>query len=121
MYERFTHRTTALRAPKNTYQEVQPFPISWGGREFTIQKVGDVRQYTEGKSIIRAFRATDGVNYFELRCEADELIAPFNLAIEAIQEFIEDNPHTMIEDIILCAFNEEDDLLIKAALQSYGT
>ncbi len=74
MHERFTHRTITHTVPQDIFQEIQPFPISWGGREFIVQKVGDVRQYTEGKSIIRSFRATDGVNYFELRCEADEHI-----------------------------------------------
>ena len=73
MYERINERISVVAVFGDTYKDVRPFKIKWHGREHLITKVGYVHKYKEGKTLFHAFSATDGVNFFELLFNSDEL------------------------------------------------
>lgn len=73
MYERINERISVVAVFGDTYQDVRPSKLKWKGREFIVKKVGYVHKYKEGKAILHVFSATDGVNFFELVFNAEEL------------------------------------------------
>lgn len=72
-YERIDERISVVAVFGDTYKSVQPFRIKWNGREYRITKVGYVHKYKEGKTLFHAFSVTDGLNFFELLFNTDEL------------------------------------------------
>lgn len=73
MYEKINERVAVVAVFGDTYQDVRPFKIRWNGRDYVIKQVGYVHKYKEGKAVLHAFSATDGVNFFELVFNAEEL------------------------------------------------
>ncbi len=73
MYEHINERISVVAIFGNTYNDVRPFKIKWHEREYLITKVSYVHKYKEGKTLYHAFSATDGVNYFELLFDPQEL------------------------------------------------
>ncbi|MDN5275866.1 MAG: hypothetical protein JWN33_515 [Candidatus Saccharibacteria bacterium] len=73
MYERINQRVSVVAIFGDTYKDVRPFRIKWNGREHTITKIGYVHKLKEGKALLHVFSATDGVNFFELIFNTDDL------------------------------------------------
>lgn len=73
MYEQINQRIAVVAIFGDTYQDVRPFKIKWNGREYLIKKVGYVHKYKEGRTLFHAFSATDGMNFFELLFNTEEL------------------------------------------------
>lgn len=73
MYERINQRISVVALFGDTYQDVRPFKIKWNGRVYVISQIGYVHKYKEGKTLFHVFSATDGVNFFELLFNTDEL------------------------------------------------
>lgn len=73
MYERLNQRIAVAVLFGAAHKDVRPYKIKWNGREYVIQKIGYVHKYQEGRTVYHVFSATDGVNFFELVFNTDDL------------------------------------------------
>lgn len=73
MYERINERVSVVAIFGDTYRDVRPSKIRWKGRDYIITEVGYVYKYKEGKTLFHVFTGTDGVSFFELVFNTDEL------------------------------------------------
>lgn len=53
---------------------IQPFRLRWQGRDYRLSRVAHYYRYREGRQMIHVLSVTDGVNFFELKCESENLI-----------------------------------------------
>ena len=73
MYENINERISVVAIFGDTYQSVRPFKLRWKSKDYVIKKVGYQHKFKEGQNIIHVFSATDGINFFELKFNANEL------------------------------------------------
>ncbi len=74
MYETINERVAVIaRFPKDTYKDLSPFRLEWHGREYVIKELGYHHKYKQGRATIHVFSATDGVHFFELKFNTEDL------------------------------------------------
>lgn len=73
MYEVINEKVDVVALFGRGFNDVRPFKLRWGGREFKITQVGYVHKVREGQKLIHVFSCSDGVNFFELRFDAHDL------------------------------------------------
>lgn len=73
MYENINEQVSVAVIFSKGSRKVRPFKVRWHDRDFEITSVDYHYKYKEGRSMIHVFSATDGVNYFELKYDSENL------------------------------------------------
>lgn len=73
MYETINEKVDVIAVFKKGYEDVRPFRIRWGTKDFEITKIGYHHKYKQGRNTIHVFSCTDGSNFFQLGFDAAQL------------------------------------------------
>jgi hypothetical protein len=73
MYENINEQIAVLVIFGLDRKKVQPCKIKWKGREYLITHVDYQYKYKEGRSVVHVFSVTDGVQYFELKFDSENM------------------------------------------------
>ena len=73
MYELINEPIDVIAVFGKGYQDIKPYKFRWADKDYLISKIGYKHKVKEGNKIIHVFSLTDGMNFFELRFDANEV------------------------------------------------
>lgn len=73
MYESIDEPVSVIAIFGKGYQSIRPFKMQWHDKDYLIRQVGYVHKYKEGVTMWHVFSVTDGINFFELKFNSEEL------------------------------------------------